>query len=52
VENPVQLRAALARGKAHTAEGKPYLLDVQVARRGVGWTDKPWVPPIRIAGLR
>jgi hypothetical protein len=25
---------------------------VQVARRGVGWTDKPWVPPIRIADIR
>jgi benzoylformate decarboxylase len=52
VENPAQLREALARAKAHTAEGKPYLLDVQVARRGVAWADKPWVPPIRVAGIR
>ena len=52
VESPAQLREALARARAHTVEGKPYLLDVQVARRGVGWADKPWVPPIRIASLR
>src|ERR1700674_51156 len=52
VESPAALREALARARAHTVEGKPYLLDVQVARRGVGWADKPWVPPIRIASLR
>ena len=44
VKNPLELRQALARAKAATLEGKPYLLDVQVARRGVGWTDQPWVP--------
>jgi thiamine pyrophosphate-dependent acetolactate synthase large subunit-like protein len=52
VASPAQLREALARGRAHTAEGKPYLLDVQVARRGVGWAEKPWVPPIRVASIR
>jgi benzoylformate decarboxylase len=52
VENPRQLREALTRARAHTVEGKPYLLDVQVARRGVGWTDKPWVPPIHLASLQ
>src|SRR5712671_3233322 len=52
VESPAQLREALARARAHTVDGKPYLLDVQVARRGVGWAEKPWVPPIRIAGIR
>jgi benzoylformate decarboxylase len=52
VETPAQLREALTRARQHTVEGKPYLLDVQVARKGVGWTDKPWTPPIRIAGLR
>jgi thiamine pyrophosphate-dependent acetolactate synthase large subunit-like protein len=52
VENPAQLREALARARTHSAEGRPYLLDVQVARRGVGWADKPWVPPIRLAGIR
>jgi benzoylformate decarboxylase len=52
VESPSQLREALTRARRHTAEGRPYLLDVQVARRGVGWADKPWVPPIRLAGIR
>ena len=52
VNSPAQLREALARARVHTVEGKPYLLDVQVVRRGVGWTDKPWVPPIRVAELR
>ena len=44
VKNPLELRQALARAKASTLEGKPYLLDVQVVRRGVGWTDEPWIP--------
>ena len=44
VKNPLELRLALARAKAATLDGKPYLLDVQVARRGVGWTDEPWIP--------
>ena len=52
VQNPAQLREALARARKHTVEGKPYLIDVQVARKGVGWADKPWIPPIQIAGLR
>ena len=52
VQNPAQLREALARARQHTVEGKPYLLDVQVARKGVGWADKPWVPPIRVAEMR
>src|SRR6185369_14895420 len=52
VENPAQLREALGRARKHTVEGKPYLLDVQVARRGVHWADKPWIPPIQVAGLR
>jgi benzoylformate decarboxylase len=52
VDNPKALREALARARAHTVEGKPYLLDVQVVRRGVGWSDKPWVPPIRVASTR
>jgi thiamine pyrophosphate-dependent acetolactate synthase large subunit-like protein len=52
VDNPVKLREALARARTHTVEGKPYLIDVQVARRGVGWAEKPWIPPIQIAALR
>ena len=52
VHNPTQLRQALARARRKTVEGKPYLLDVQVARRGVGWAEKPWIPPIQVAGMR
>jgi benzoylformate decarboxylase len=43
-ESPAQLRAALARARKATAEGKPYLIDAQVARMGVAWADKPWIP--------
>jgi thiamine pyrophosphate-dependent acetolactate synthase large subunit-like protein len=46
VRTPVELKAALARGKRATAEGKPYLIDAEVARYGIGWTDDPWIPPI------
>jgi benzoylformate decarboxylase len=52
VQNPAQLKEALARARTKTVEGKPYLLDVQVARKGVGWAEKPWVPPIQVASLR
>ncbi len=52
VHNPTQLREALARARKHTVEGKPYLIDVQVARKGVGWAEKPWVPPIQVAEMR
>jgi thiamine pyrophosphate-dependent acetolactate synthase large subunit-like protein len=52
VQSAEQLRAALARARKATVEGKPYLIDAQVARVGVAWADKPWVPPIRIAQER
>src|SRR3954463_10873541 len=52
VQNPTQLREALVRARKHTVEGKPYLIDAQVARKGVAWADKPWVPPIQVASLR
>jgi thiamine pyrophosphate-dependent acetolactate synthase large subunit-like protein len=48
-ESPAQLKAALERARKATVEGKPYLIDAQVARMGVAWADKPWTPPIRIA---
>lgn len=51
-ESPGQLRAALARARKATVEGKPYLIDAQVARVGVAWADKPWIPPISIARER
>ena len=52
VSNPLELKAALARAKLSTYEGKPYLIDVQVARRGIGWTDKPWIPDIKGTSMR
>jgi benzoylformate decarboxylase len=52
VDKPAQLIEALKRARAATVEGKPYLIDVQVARSGVAWAEKPWIPPIRIAELR
>ena len=51
VSSPGELQAALQRAKVATAEGKPYLIDAQVARRGVGWIDKPWTPSIQVADL-
>jgi thiamine pyrophosphate-dependent acetolactate synthase large subunit-like protein len=52
VQNPAQLKEALGRARQHTVEGKPYLLDVQVARKGVGWASQPWIPPIQVAEMR
>jgi thiamine pyrophosphate-dependent acetolactate synthase large subunit-like protein len=52
VRSAEQLRAALARARKATVEGKPYLIDAQVARVGVAWAEKPWTPPIRIAQER
>src|SRR5262245_38964334 len=52
VQSPAQLREALGRARKHTVEGKPYLIDAQVARKGVGWAENPWVPPIRVADMR
>jgi benzoylformate decarboxylase len=45
--SPGQLREALGRARRMTAEGKPYLIDVEVARHGPGWTADPWVPTIQ-----
>ena len=35
-----------------TVGGKLYLIDAQVARKGVAWADKPWIPPVQVAALR
>jgi benzoylformate decarboxylase len=52
VSNPLELKAALARAKKSTFDGKPYLIDVQVARRGIGWTETPWIPDIKGTKMR
>ncbi len=44
--SPAELTAALGRARRSTLDGKPYLIDAQVARVGVAWADKPWIPPI------
>jgi len=44
VKTPADLKAALGRARRKMADGKPYLIDVEVARHGPGWTDDPWVP--------
>jgi len=44
--SPAELRAALGRAKKAAADGKPYLIDAQVARVGVAWADKPWTPKV------
>jgi len=43
-KTPADLKAALGRARRKMADGKPYLIDVEVARHGPGWTDDPWVP--------
>jgi thiamine pyrophosphate-dependent acetolactate synthase large subunit-like protein len=44
--NPAELKAALSRARRNAANGKPYLIDAQVARHGPGWADDPWVPTL------
>jgi acetolactate synthase-1/2/3 large subunit len=51
-DSPAQLQSALGRARKATVEGRPYLIDAQVARMGVAWAEKPWTPPIRIAQER
>ena len=46
VHSPAELKEALARAGRVTKEGKPYLIDAQVARTGVAWAEKPWIPTI------
>ena len=46
VESPGQLQEALKRGRRANDSGKPYLIDAQVARTGVGWSEDPWVPQL------
>ncbi len=52
VNDPVQLKAALARARKSSVDGRPYLIDVQVVRRGIGWTESPWTPPVKGAEMR
>ncbi|MBM4196906.1 MAG: thiamine pyrophosphate-binding protein [Gammaproteobacteria bacterium] len=51
VRDPGGLRAAIDRGLATTARGRPYLLDVRTERWGRGG-DLTWHPDISIARMR
>ena len=42
--SPAELQAALERARKSAKDGKPYLIDAQVARVGVAWSDQPWTP--------
>jgi len=44
--SPAELRAALQRARRSASDGKPYLIDAQVARVGVAWAERPWTPGI------
>ena len=49
VHSPDQLQQALVKARRVNAEGKPYLIDAQVARIGRGWVDKPWTPSVDLS---
>lgn len=51
VSQPIELKAAFARAAAVTREGRPYLIDAVIARRGKG-ADSTWHPEISIADRR
>jgi benzoylformate decarboxylase len=51
VAAPAELDAALRRGIAVTREGRPYLLDVRLARTGIG-AESTWHPDYSVAALR
>ena len=50
-KTPADLKAALTRMRRHRADGRPYLIDVEVARHGPRWTDDPWVALDEAAGV-
>jgi acetolactate synthase I/II/III large subunit len=51
VNNPGELAAALQRAIATTRDGRPYLLDVRVARTGMA-ADSTWYPHYSVAAGR
>jgi benzoylformate decarboxylase len=51
VREPEMVRAALERGKRANSEGRPYLIDVHVARTGLG-AESTWHPEYSIAAER
>jgi len=51
VGNPTELKPALQRAIATTREGRPYLLDVLIARTGLA-ADSSWYPRYSVAQSR
>jgi thiamine pyrophosphate-dependent acetolactate synthase large subunit-like protein len=51
VKEPDQLKDAFARAKSAVAEGRPYLLDIEIRREGLGAVSD-WHPAYSIADLR
>ncbi len=51
VQESSSFRAAVERAKRANVEGRPYLLDVHVARTGIGSTSS-WYPPYSVDALR
>ncbi len=51
VENPAQIKEALARARKANMDGKPYLLDVNIQRDGIGMASA-WHPAYSIASKR
>jgi thiamine pyrophosphate-dependent acetolactate synthase large subunit-like protein len=48
---PGEIRAALQRAMQTNREGKPYLIDALIERRGI-LSESTWHSPFTIAGLR
>ena len=51
VTEPGDLADALERAIASTRDGRPFLLEIVVARTGLG-ADSTWYPPYSVAALR
>ena len=51
VETPADSEPALRRAIASTREGRPYLLDIVVARTGLA-ADSTWHPAFSVAAAR
>ncbi len=51
VKDPAQLKPAIARAKKANVDGRPYMLDINVARDGVG-AASTWYPAYSIADQR
>ena len=51
VNNPAELEDALKRAITTTREGRPYLMDVRIARTGMA-ADSTWHPPYSLAANR